>query len=284
MTQGNWQILTSILCGLVAATAWGPFTDLVDQISLRYTSDLRRRASELGLNMSAFARWMRMWWLTVVVTFAFIWGVLRMPPVAALICLMMIGAPRTLVVILTERRRLRLRDQMVAAARSLSSQLRAGLDIPTGLKSVAAEARQPLKQELETLVTDYFHRGVPLTDGLIKLKDRLRIESVSMFAVALLACQQRGGNLTKAMDNISTSLEQLQRLELKRDSNTAGGRLMVITLALFPFCFGGIFFLIDPTSTSLVFGTVEGQIVLCAVIVLTYVAMRWAFWLISAVD
>lgn len=284
MTQDNWHLLASLLCGGAAAAAWGPFAEFVDRVSLKYTSDLRRRAAELGIDMSEFALWMRYWWLAVVVVFALVWSVLKMPPVAALTAVLMIGAPRTVVAILTERRRLRLRDQMVAASRSLASQLRAGLDIPTGLKSVAIESRAPLKDELNTVVTDYFQRGVPLTDGLTRLKDRLRIESVSMFAVALLACLKRGGDLTRAMENISSSLEQLQRLELKRDSNTAGGRLMVITLALFPFCFGGMFFLIDPTSTSLVFSTFPGQLVLCGVIVLTYVAVRWAFWLIAAVE
>ncbi len=284
MSQDNWHLLASLLCGAAAAAAWGPFADLVDWVSLKYTIDLRRRAGELGVDMSAFALWMRYWWLATVVVFALVWSVLKMPPVAALNAVLMIGAPRTFVAILTERRRLKLRDQMVAASRSLASQLRAGLDIPTGLKSVANESRAPLKDELNAVVTDYFQRGVPLTDGLTRLKDRLRIESVSMFAVALLACLKRGGDLTRAMENISSSLEQLQRLELKRDSNTAGGRLMVITLALFPFCFGGMFFLIDPTSTSLVFSTFPGQLVLCGVIVLTYVAVRWAFWLIAAVE
>ena len=284
MTQEFWLVFSSVLCGLIAATAWEPFSELVDRGTFRYTADLQNRASELGINMSAFAYWMRYWWLFVVTTFLSVWAIFRMPPVAAFLCLMLIGAPRIFVGMMTERKRLRLRDQMVAASRSLASQLRAGIDVPEGLKSVASESRPPLKLELDHVVSDYFSRGVPLVEGLTKLKDRLRIESVSMFVVALIACQKRGGNLTKAMENISSSLEQLQRLELKRDSNTAGGRLMVITLALFPVGFGGMFCLIDPTSMSLVGNTFAGQIVICIVMALTYVAVRWAFWLISAVD
>jgi len=284
MPQVAWLFVSSVLCGLVGATAWQPVSDLIDRGTTTYTADLSKRAVELGLDMSAFKIAMRWWLLLVVLTFTIMWGVLRMPPVAVLVCVMMIGAPRAFISMLIERKRLRLRDQMVAASRSLVSQLRAGIDIPAALKSVADEIRPPLKHELTPVVKDYFEGGVPLNDGLTKLKERLRIEAVSMFVVSLIACQRKGGDLTRAMESICSSLEQMQRLELKRDSNTAGGRLMVITLALFPLVFGFLFCMIDPNSMSLVGSTFAGQIVICIVIALTYLAVHWAFWLISAID
>jgi Flp pilus assembly protein TadB len=278
------QLLASVLCGASAAAAWEPLSFFVDRISLRYVGDLDVRARQLGMHTQHIAMQLRFWWAFVIIFTGFVWGVLGMPPVALLLCILMISLPRTVLAFLAERRRLRLRDQMVAATRSLASQLRAGLDIPAGLKSVAEEISPPLSHELKAVVTDYHHRGVSLSDSLTQLRERLRIEAISMFSVAVVACMRRGGDLTRAMENISLSLEQLQRLEQKRDSNTASGRLLVLTLAAFPFCFGGFFWMIDPQSMSLVSSTTAGQLVLSAAILLTYIAVRWAFWLIAAID
>ena len=278
------QLLASGLCGAFAATSWGPLSLLIDRISLRYVGDLEIRSRQLGMDTRNVALQLRIWWAFVAVFTGVIWGGLGMPPVALLLCIIMISLPRTIFAFQAERRRVRLRDQMVAATRSLASQLRAGLDIPAGLRSVAEEISPPLSLELRAVVADYQHRGVSLSDSLTQLRERLRIEAISMFSVALVACMRRGGDLTRAMENISLSLEQLQRLEQKRDSNTASGRLLVLTLAAFPFGFGGLFWMIDPESMSLVSSTIAGQFVLSAAILLTYIAVRWAFWLISAID
>jgi tight adherence protein B len=278
------RLIASLLFGAFVATAWNPLSAVVDRFSLRYISDLEQRAKQLGMNTRQLAVQLRAWWAFVIIFVGVLWGGLGMPPVAITLGLLLVSLPRTFLAFLAEKQRLKLRDQMVAATHSLASQLRAGLDIPAGLQSVAEEISPPLSLELKAIVNGYRHRGISLDDGLTQLRERLHIEAISMFSVAVVACMRRGGDLTLAMKNISLSLEQLQRIEQKRDSNTASGRLLVITLAAFPFCFTGIFCLIDPDSMSLVASSIQGQFVLTAAIILTYIAVRWAFALIAAID
>jgi len=283
MSSESWMMLASLLLGLCAATGSTLLIQFVDWVNDRFTHDIRTRAEQLGLSAQRDLLWLRWWWMLVIVTLLMVGVVLQMPPVAALLGLLLVISPRNILAWQAERRRIRLRDQMVSAARSLASQFRAGLPLVDGLSSVAREARPPMSHELRRCVDEYA-AGSTLQESLTTFKNRLDIDAITLFVVALLACERRGGRVTDAMDNISRSLEELQRVERKRESVTAGGRTLVLVLSLFPPLFAGLFYLIDPDSLSLLFGTLLGQLVICGIIVLTYVSVKWAYWLIAAIE
>lgn len=280
----TWGIASSLLMGLTVAAAADPLLKVIDWVNNSYTGSATERAADLGLNTSHIRLFLRWWWLVTLLTFLFVCFVLKMPPVSVVVTLFLISLPRTILEIWGERRRTQLRDQMVAACRSLASQLRAGLKVPSGLESVTADLGMPLKAEFQKISDDYSLRGVPLQDALLEMKSRLRIEAVSLFTTVLLACQTRGGDSTLAMDKISHSLEQLQQVELKRTTNTASGRLTVYVLSAFPVFFTGFIYLIDPGSIELLMTTFAGQMVISLIMILIYAAIRWAFYLIAAVD
>jgi tight adherence protein B len=124
-------------------------------------------------------------------------------------------------------------------------------------------------------MTEY-RQGTPLSAAMGEMKQRLKIESMTLFVVAMLVCHERGGNLAFALEQICHSLEELQRVERKRESDTASGRLLVAILGAFPFLFLALFYVLDPSGTALVFSTAIGQIVLCVVGVLVFGSVRWA--------
>ena len=283
MTETQWLNLATILCGLTGASLYVPLLSIMDFVNSRFTRDLKNRASELGLKMSGLTLTLRWWWVFIIFTGLFLAFGLKMAPVAILVSLLLLSAPRTFLEWLTERRRIILRDQIVTAARALATQLRAGLQLPEGLRAVSRESPAPLSREFGRVVKEY-DAGTPIQESLRALNQRLKIEAVSLFVVALLACLPHGGRVTDEMDRISRSLEMLQAVERKRDSNTAGGRTLVFCLSLFPGIFAGLFYMIDPNSMALVFTTMTGQLVICSSIVLTYIAVRWASWLIAAIE
>lgn len=280
----SWNLAASLLLGATAASAAQPLLKTIDWVNTRHTGAATQRAAELGLDTSAVLTFLRWWWLFTFVVFWFVCFVLNAPPVSIVVTAFLISLPRTWLTFWGERRRIQLRDQMVAACRSLASQLRAGLKVPSGLESVTADLSMPLKAEFRKLSDDYALRGVPLQEALLEMKNRLRIEAVSLFATVLLACQNRGGDSTMAMDKISHSLEQLQQVELKLTTNTASGRLTIYVLAAFPVLFTMLIYLIDPMSIRLLMTTFEGQMVISLIMVLIYVAIRWAFHLIEAIE
>lgn len=219
-----------------------------------------------------------------VIAVVFVVGVLgRMPLIAFVLCLFVASLPRSLLGYAVERRRVLLRDQMVGAARSLTSQFRAGLSDIEGLRAVARDIPMPLGRELRQVVAD-FDRGDDLHHALTTMKERLEIDVVSVFVITLLTCKTTGGRVSDAMGTIVDSLQELQRIERKRESDTAGGRTEVLVMALFPAFLAGLLWMIDPASIGLLFSTFWGQIVVSAIFVLTYGAVRWAFWLITALE
>ena len=283
MKSDQWTFVASILLGLTAATAYAPLMEFVDNINQRYVSDPTIRGEKLGMKRRHLDLLMRWWWGLVIVVWLVLAISMHMIPVAFVVSGVMLTMPRTCLSWANENRRIRLRDQMVSVVRLLTSQYRAGLSDTEGLRAVALETPDPMGRELKMCVQEA-DSGVSLRDTLTILKDRINIDVVTIFVLTLLTCKATGGKVTDAMENISRSLQELQRVERKRESDTAGGRTLVLVLAAFPIGLGTLLWLIDPVSMGMVFSTLMGQFILSAIILMTYGAIRWAYWLISALE
>ena len=176
------------------------------------------------------------------------------------------------------RHRTLLRDQLVTAVRALASQLRATAILATGLRDVADKTPAPLGPLLRRTMNRYDVGLADLPTVLGELKDQLRMDTVSLFAVAVATADQKGGGgkdggIAEVLDAIGNSLQENQRVERKRETDTAAGRLLVNVLVVFPFVFLALFYFLDPDGTGSVFATVLGQLVLCVVGGLSYLAM-----------
>jgi Flp pilus assembly protein TadB len=66
-----------------------------------------------------------------------------------------------------------------------------------------------------------------LPESLRAAKDRLNIDSFTLFAAAILVSLERGGRITDALERISHSLQELQRIERKLEVDTASGKKVV---------------------------------------------------------
>jgi tight adherence protein B len=278
----GWSLLASVLCGLTAAAVAAPLLDLIDQTNGRLMGDLIDRAQQLDYSTTLIRDLMRLWWLGTVLIILIVGVLLQMPPIAAVLTMFWLSMPRTLTAFLLERRRVHIRDQMVMGARLLASQYRAGLADIEGLKAVGREVPAPLGSLITQCVREC-ERGLPLAEVLLRFKQRMKIDAISVFVIVLLTCKATGGKVAEAMQSISQSLEELQRVERKRESETSAGRTEVLVLALFPLVILLLVWLLDPTALGRMFSMTEGQWVLSAVMVITYVSLRWAYALIAAI-
>lgn len=283
MTFDGSTIFGSALLGLAAALFARPAMAFIDARNRRFTADIRTRMEELGLPTSSLDVLMRWAWTAIIGTFFFVWIVLRMPPMAVVLAFVMFSLIRPGINVWAKRRQTLLRDQLVGMARALGNQVRAGVALPIGFAAAARQSPEPLAKELCKSVAEY-QRGAPLTQVLVDLKGRLRFESMTLFATALAVCHERGGNLSFALDQICYSLEEQQRVERKLDSDTASGQMLVSLMGIFPIAFIGMFYMLDPEGTTLMFSTFMGQMVLCAVAAIVYAATRWAGAILSQED
>src|SRR6185369_12402346 len=96
----------------------------------------------------------------------------------------------------------------------------------------------------------------------------MQLDSFTLFASAVLVAIERGGKLTEALEKISHSLQENQRLERKIEADTASGRQVVLILAAFPFLFLALFSFLEPEGVSYLFTTLAGQMIFVAIVVL----------------
>jgi tight adherence protein B len=274
MASGLLMLLSSVLVGLAAGLAVVGSADAVDWLNGKYLADLGERMDRLGMDARSLRGWLRVRWLATVAAFLVVGVWMRMVPVGivtAVVTYYMLG--QWLEGRLAARRR-QLRDQLVGATRGLAAQVRAGLPLTEGLAAVSIDTPEPLGALLRRAVNQS-EQGRALKAILLDMKERLQIESFSLLVVALLIAEERGGRLADVLERIGHSLQEQQRVERKRESDTAAGRLLVNILAAFPALFLGLFYLLDPEGTSLIFSTLAGQLVLCAVGAIAVGSLLW---------
>ena len=246
-----------------------------DEVTARYVADITPMLDSLSLDRSRLPKYLRIWGLSLVAAFVVVAFILRMPPVALAAVYLVYVSPRIILDIMIRRRRAILRDQMVAATIALANTARAGLSLAQGIETVGNETPEPLAAELRRIVHEYRH-GRPLAESLRATKERLKIESFTLFSAAILVCLERGGRITDALERISHSLQELQRIERKLEVDTAAGTKVVYILTGFPLFFLGLSYVMNPAGTDMLLHTLLGQFILLVVIGLSYISFRWS--------
>lgn len=261
-------VLAAILAVYSAGEVW-------DEISHSYVADLADTVSALGIEKEDLPYYLRWWGIALAGSFFFVWFVLGMPPLSFAAAFAVFVAPRFWLEWQIEERRMILRDQLVGSITALANACRAGLSLAQGLDTVAKETPEPLSRELQRIVDDH-HRGLPLHRSIQQVKERLNLDSFTLFAAAVLVSLERGGRITDTLDRIARSLQENQRLERKLQADTASGRRVVTLLAMFPIFFLGLFGVVYPEGTAQVFSSLWGQLILLAVAGLVYASWRWS--------
>ncbi|MDA1016770.1 MAG: type II secretion system F family protein [Planctomycetota bacterium] len=177
---------------------------------------------------------------------------------------------------LIKRRTMLLRDQMVTASMGLANAAQAGLSLAQGLQKVGQETAMPLAAELNRIVRDHIKGGLPLLEAIVNVRQRLKVDAFSVFSLAIQSAMDRGGRINAALERISHSLQENQRLERKLLAETSAGRAAVLILALFPLVFLGILAVLSPDGVRLLFRTVWGQLALILAGALVFCGVRWA--------
>jgi tight adherence protein B len=265
----------------LSAAQWG--AGVVDRLNARVLARLRPVVEGVGGPVEKLPVLLR-WWraATVVVLFVF-WAWVAMPPVAIFLAFVVNRTGPILVEWWAANRRKKLNEQAATASRCLAGQVRVGMPLVEALAAVAKETPNPFGMALRRAV-GRLDAGEGIRDVLTDLKARVRVDAVGLMSTALLVAAERGGKLADVLGRISHTLEELQRVTRKRDTDTAAGRLMVLIMAVFPAAFVGLFSVLDPVMMKEMFDTLAGQLVLATVGGLIYVSTRWAGRILAKVE
>lgn len=261
--------------GLAAALAIDPITTAWDRFMAWSLADLEREMAALRIDRNGLDRWLRMWGLLVAAVGIGLGVVLRSPVLAVPLVIGGLIAPRFWLGHLVESRRKLLRHQLPPALAGLANAVRAGLPLPEGIATVAAELPEPLRGEFRAIVAEH-GGGRPLAAAIEDVKQRLGLEPFTLFAATIQTTLQRGGRVSEMLEVLADSLREFDRLERTMDSATASQRKTIFFLALFPLLFLLGFLVVFPAGTMLMFTTTLGQLLLVAAAGLTGASVLWS--------
>ncbi|MCP4374584.1 MAG: hypothetical protein GY794_00170 [bacterium] len=176
---------------------------------------------------------------------------------------------------LREKRLKKLNDQLVPGIQTLSSGVRAGLNLVQALELVASDGPSPLRQEFAHMVREYEY-GVGLEAAMANAAERIGSGDFGLLFAALLTHRERGGNLGETLDKICEAIREIQRLEHRVDSLTAQGRATARFLGAMPVVVLAIvYFIVDPKGVERMFITTPGKLIIAAIVVLNILGFLW---------
>ena len=144
-----------------------------------------------------------------------------------------------------KQRMQRFERQIPEALDLMGRALRAGHAFPTGVKMVADEMQDPIAREFRQLF-DEANFGIPQNEALLRLADRVPIDDLRYFVIAVMIQRESGGNLAELMDNISSIVRARLKLLGEVRTLSAEGRLSAWILGALPFCVAGVIQLVNP--------------------------------------
>jgi tight adherence protein B len=181
------------------------------------------------------------------------------------------------VIMLHRRRAKRLREfqmQLPATLNLLSGSMRAGFSFAQGLESVANEATQPTRRELQRVFTES-RLGRPIEDALEDSAQRMTSVDLMWAVMAIRIQREVGGNLAELLDTVADTMTQRERLRLEIKALTAEGRFSGWILGLFPIAFAGVLYMIQPDYMGALFQESIGIIAIIVCAIMTFVGFIW---------
>jgi tight adherence protein B len=142
--------------------------------------------------------------------------------------------------------RIKLFERQIPEALDLMGRaMRAGHAFPTAVKMVGDEMADPIGKEFRILF-DETNYGIPQNEALMRLADRVPVEDLRYFVVAVMIQRESGGNLAELLDNISSIVRARLKLLGEVRTLSAEGRLSAWILSLLPFCVALVINIVNP--------------------------------------
>lgn len=165
------------------------------------------------------------------------------------------------------KRMLKFEEHFPEAIDLIGRSLRAGHAFPTGLGMVAEEVVDPVGAEFKT-VHDQQNFGIPMSDALKDLAQRVPVIDVRFFVTAVLTQREAGGNLAEVLDNLATVIRE--RFKVKRQVRviSAHGRMTGWILAGLPPALAVAFMFVVPTHIQTLINDPLGMQMMAGAVVL----------------
>lgn len=176
------------------------------------------------------------------------------------------GFPYVLLTGIAKRRRRRFSYDFGTALDLISRGLRSGLSVISSFGLVSQEGPPAVKVEFLKLLND-MELGLSLSQAVHRLSERVNSPEVRFFSVAISVQAASGGNISAALENLSSFLRERKRIKGKIEALSAEAKTSAWIVGALPvLVFVAVNFL-SPQYTNVLFNTKTGQLIMAAAII-----------------
>lgn len=173
------------------------------------------------------------------------------------------------------KKRIQLFERQIPEALDLMGRaLRAGHAFPTAVKMVGDETPEPIAKEFRTMF-DEANFGVPQNEALIRLADRVPVDDLRYFTIAVMIQRESGGNLAELLDNIAGIVRARLKLLGEVRTLSAEGKLSAWILGLLPFCVAVLINIVNPEFMAVLWTDPVGLRMVGGALLMMAVGVWW---------
>ena len=172
------------------------------------------------------------------------------------------------------RRAYKLDDQIVDGIQTLSSGVRAGLNLIQAMELLGQSGVRPISDEFAHLLREYQH-GMSIERAMQNTVSRIASANYRLLFSALLTHRERGGDLGETLDRISDSIREIHRLEKKIETLTAPGRAAARAMGAMPAVILVILYFLFPADVKMLWTEDLGKLLLALILLFNVVGFLW---------
>lgn len=124
-------------------------------------------------------------------------------------------------------------EQLPEALDLLGRAIRSGHALTSGLEMVSKELSEPICSEFAATI-DEINLGLTFKEAMENLCERVPIQDLRFFAIAVMVQKETGGNIAEILDNISRLIRERVQFQRQVKALTAEGRYSAIILIALP--------------------------------------------------
>jgi tight adherence protein B len=173
-----------------------------------------------------------------------------------------LGLPRWVVSHFRKRRFRQFTSEFPNAVDVIVRGIRAGLPVGDCLRIIAAEAREPVRSEFRKIVDQQQGLGLPLTDAVARLPERVPLPEANFFAIVIAIQQKAGGNLGEALGNLSRILRERAKMKGKIQAMSMEAKASAWIIGALPPLVMTITYFTNPKYITLLFTDPLGNVIL----------------------
>jgi tight adherence protein B len=173
------------------------------------------------------------------------------------------GLPRWFIQMKKNRRIKSFVNEFPNALDVITRGIKAGLPLGDCMRIIANEATAPVGPEFR-IIMETQALGVPLSEAVAKLYDRMPCAESNFFGIVLAIQQKTGGNLSETLANLSKVVRERRKMRDKIQAVSMEAKASAAIIGSLPFVVTILVYLTSPKYIELLFITNAGKVALVA--------------------